>query len=147
MKEKGEIPITDPEMTRFFITLTDGVKLVIRALENMVGGEIFVPKIPSMNIMDLARTIAPQVKTKVIGIRPGEKLHETMISVDDARNTLEYEKFYVILPQKQNMVASQTETVNGGRRVPEGFQYSSNTNQIWLKESELLQMLDQPGDH
>ncbi|MCC6278776.1 MAG: UDP-N-acetylglucosamine 4,6-dehydratase (inverting) [Oligoflexia bacterium] len=142
MKEKGELPITDEEMTRFFITLSDGVKLVIRALNDMEGGEIFVPKIPSMKITDVAKAVAPNAKTRVIGIRPGEKLHETLISVDDARNTVEKEHYYVILPQKANQMKSSSEKVGDGRRVAEGFQYSSHTNTQWLNERDLLGLLD-----
>lgn len=142
VKEKGEIPITDENMTRFFITLTDGVKLVIQALESLQGGEIFVPKIPSMKITDLASAIAPGVPTKTIGIRPGEKLHEMMISTDDARNTIERENHYVIYPQKGNTKPSQEEILNGGKRVPDGFHYSSNTNDTWLTNDSLISMLN-----
>jgi len=140
MKEAGEIPITDESMTRFFITLEEGVKLVLKAIETMDGGEIFVPKIPSMNIMDVARAIAPGVKTKVIGVRPGEKLHEVMISTDDARNTTEYEGHYVISPQKRNMT-KEVSALSTGKRVPEGFQYSSDRNTHWLKPEQLLDLL------
>jgi UDP-N-acetylglucosamine 4,6-dehydratase len=136
VKAKGEIPITDESMTRFFITLTDGIKLVIRALESMEGGEIYVPKIPSMNIMDVAKAIAPGVKTRKIGIRPGEKLHEVMISSDDARNTREYADHFVVHPQTAKSIPST------GKSVPEGFQYSSDRNDQWLSERGLLEMLE-----
>lgn len=146
MKDKGEIPITHEEMTRFFITLEDGVKLVLKALDQMKGGEIFVPKIPSMGIMDVAEAIAPNVKTKIIGIRPGEKLHEILISVDDARNTLEYEDYYVIQPQRHNIKSDDDKAQNGGTPVPEGFHYSSNTNRQWLDKTALLRLLDFAGE-
>jgi len=95
-KKNGELPITDPRMTRFWITLEQGVDFVLQCLERMVGGELFVPKIPSMNIMDLAKAICPECKTKVVGIRPGEKLHEVMIPIDDVMHTVEFDKYYVI---------------------------------------------------
>ncbi len=144
MKHKGEIPITDEAMTRFFSTLRDGVKLVLRALENMEGGEIFVPKIPSMTIMQVANAIAPGVKTKVIGIRPGEKVHEIMISTDDARNTVEFEDYFVVYPQTSNMQKSDRPYAAKarGKAVPDGFQYSSDRNTHWMKEAELLQLLE-----
>jgi len=98
-KKSGVIPITDPRMTRFWITLEQGVNFVLSRLEKMVGGELFVPKIPSMNIMDLAKVIAPECKTEIVGIRPGEKLHELMITRDDARRTLEFRDHYIIQPE------------------------------------------------
>lgn len=97
-KEEGILPITDPRMTRFWITLEQGVDFVLNSLQEMVGGEIFVPKLPSMNIMDLAGVVAPECTTKIVGIRPGEKLHEVMISRDDSRRTLEFEDHYIIQP-------------------------------------------------
>ncbi|NLL52523.1 MAG: UDP-N-acetylglucosamine 4,6-dehydratase (inverting), partial [Peptococcaceae bacterium] len=98
-REKGKIPITDPRMTRFWITLEQGVNFVLKSFERMRGGELFVPKIPSMNIMDLAKAIAPECETEIIGIRPGEKIHEYMISEEDARNTIEYSDYFVIQPE------------------------------------------------
>ena len=95
---QGILPITDPRMTRFWITLGQGVEFVLKNLKRMVGGEIFVPKLPSMNIMDLAKAIAPDCETKIVGIRPGEKLHEIMIPSDEAVNTLEFRDYYVIKP-------------------------------------------------
>ena len=97
-KAEGVLPITDPRMTRFWITLEQGVDFVLKCLERMVGGELFVPKIPSMNMMDLAKAIAPECKTEIIGIRPGEKLHEVMMPKDDARKTIEYDDKYIIKP-------------------------------------------------
>ena len=99
-RSTGVLPITDPRMTRFWITLEQGVSFVLDCLKNMVGGEIYVPKIPSMNIMDLAKAIAPECDTEIVGIRPGEKLHEVMISVDDARNTIEFKDYYIIKPER-----------------------------------------------
>ncbi len=100
-KETGVIPITDPRMTRFWITLEQGVNFVLDCFKRMVGGELFVPKIPSMNIMDLARAIAPECKTKTIGIRPGEKLHEVMVPKDEARRTLEFKDYYLNLARNR----------------------------------------------
>jgi len=99
MRATGKVPITDERMTRFWITLDQGVEFVLRSLERMRGGEIFVPKIPSMRIMDLVKALAPECQTEIVGIRPGEKLHEVMVSVDDARQTLELDDHYVIQPQ------------------------------------------------
>jgi UDP-N-acetylglucosamine 4,6-dehydratase len=140
-KEKiglGVLPITDKRMTRFWITLEQGVRFVIKSFERMHGGEIFVPKIPSMNIMDLAKAIGPNCKIKIVGIRPGEKLHEVMISSEDARNTKEFEDFYVIEPvfhwwSSENHVR--------GKRVPEGFCYGSDSNKDWLTVAQLQNIL------
>jgi UDP-N-acetylglucosamine 4,6-dehydratase/5-epimerase len=137
-KKTGVIPITDPRMTRFWITLQQGVDFVIDSIERMVGGEIFVPKIPSMNIMDLAAVVAPECKTEVVGIRPGEKLHEVMVPEDDARNTVELEDRYVIMPAFNQWEA---EKYSGLPRCPEGFRYSSDTNTRWLTREELGDMV------
>lgn len=140
-KESGVLPITDPRMTRFWITLEQGVDFVLNSLEIMVGGELFIPKIPSMNIMDLAKAIAPECRTEIVGIRPGEKLHETMISKDDARNTIEFPGFYIIKPQFRFFVHRFD---NGtGKTVPDDFEYSSNTNTDWLKIDELRSLIGQ----
>jgi len=141
MKAKGEIPITDDQMTRFFITLQQGVQFVLNSLDRMKGGEIFIPKIPSMTILDVAKAIAPGVPVKIIGIRPGEKLHEIMISPDDSRNTVELEDCYVIKPQKNNMTKSSGDA-DGGKGVADGFHYSSNNNTKWLKPDDLLKLLN-----
>jgi len=125
-KKDGILPITDTRMTRFWITLEQGVAFVLGSLERMVGGELFVPKLPSMNIMDLAKVIAPECGIKVIGIRPGEKIHEVMIPRDDARRTLEYENYYIIQPDF-NFWGRRF--INGeGTQVPEDFEYNSCTN-------------------
>ena len=134
----GKITITDESMTRFWITLPQSVDLVIYALERMSGGEIFVPKIPSMNIVDLARAIAPECRLDVVGVRPGEKLHETMVPEDDARNTVEYDDCFVI----RSAAVSGYANGNGGRPCPEGFRYSSDNNPRWLSVDELQRLIE-----
>lgn len=138
-RENGVLPITDPRMTRFWITLEQGVNFVLSCLEKMVGGELFVPKLPSMNIMDLAAVIAPECKTEIVGIRPGEKIHEIMITKDDARKTLEYDKYYVIQPDFHFWKSRY----NGdeGKPVQEEFEYNSGTNQWILKADEMWEIL------
>jgi UDP-N-acetylglucosamine 4,6-dehydratase/5-epimerase len=133
-RKTGKITITDPRMTRFWITLDRGVKFVIRCIEEMHGGEIFVPKIPSMRMADLAETIAPGCEIEVIGIRPGEKLHEVLVSEDEARNTVEVEGMYVIQPSHPWW--SGENWVNA-RALPDGFRYASDTNSIWLTNDQL----------
>jgi UDP-N-acetylglucosamine 4,6-dehydratase len=134
------LPITDPRMTRFWITLDHGVDFVLKNFQRMHGGEIFVPKIPSVKIVDLAKAMAPELTQHVIGIRPGEKLHEMMIARDDSPNTLEYEDHYVITPSIRFVVQSEY-TRNGmgetGTRVPEGFKYTSDNNNWFLNVGEL----------
>ncbi|MXQ54257.1 UDP-N-acetylglucosamine 4,6-dehydratase (inverting) [Shimazuella alba] len=134
VKETGRIPITDEGMTRFWITLNQGVQFVIDNLARMKGGEIFIPKIPSMKVTDLATAIAPDCKMEIIGIRPGEKLHETMITEDDARHTLDYGSYYVIQPEFPWWDATG---VKRGTILPNGFSYVSNTNSQWLTVEEL----------
>jgi UDP-N-acetylglucosamine 4,6-dehydratase/5-epimerase len=139
-----EIFITDPRMTRFWITLSQGVALVLKSFERMQGGEIFVPKIPSMRIMDLAEAIAPGIPRKIIGIRPGEKLHEVMCPQDEYHLTLEFRDHYVICPATQfdNMHSFRTNALaETGQPVEEAFQYSSDKNHQWLQPAELLEML------
>jgi len=138
-KENGVLPITDPRMTRFWITLEQGVEFVLRCLEYMCGGELFVPKIPSMNIMDLAKAIAPECETKIVGIRPGEKIHELMITLDDARNTMEFDDFYVIEPNFKFW--TRRCSWDGGRRVPDDFQYHSGNNPWRLTVDEMREMI------
>jgi len=144
MRSGGVLPITDPRMTRFWITLQQGVDFVLNSLQRMCGGEVFVPKIPSMRIVDLARAIGPDCRMETVGIRPGEKLHETMISEDDARLTLEYADYYVILPNPQCMGFSRRADPEGGQPCPDGFRYSSDTNTQWLTPEELRRMIGLP---
>ena len=138
-KESGVLSITDPRMTRFWITLEQGVDFVLKCLEEMVGGEIFVPKIPSMNIMDLARAICPECKTEIVGIRPGEKLHEVMIPIDDARNTVEYDTHYIIKPAFRYFERRFCE--NDCKSVADDFEYNSGTNSWWLTPDELKRII------
>ena len=133
----NELPITDPRMTRFLITLEEGVDFVLSSLDRMHGGEVFVPKIASMKITDIAAVMAPGLATKVIGIRPGEKLHEMMISADDARNTVDLGDRYAIEPA---FVEYTRKPLEGGR-LPEEFSYASDTNDDWLDGAGLLAML------
>ncbi len=138
-KETGVLPITDPRMTRFWITLQQGAEFVLWCLEHMCGGELFVPKIPSMNIMDLAKAVAPECETEIVGIRPGEKIHELMIPRDAARKTLEFDSFYVIQPDF--MFWSRRSSWDGGRKVPDDFEYDSGTNPWRLTMSEMQQII------
>lgn len=133
----GSIPITDKRMTRFWITLDQGVHFVLWCLHNLQGGELFVPKIPSMNIMDLAEAIAPGVPCRFVGIRPGEKLHEVMVPDDDSRMTLEFPQHYVIKPAFMDQ--SRFDRL-GGKPVAEGFSYSSDKNTQWLSVDQLREM-------
>jgi len=139
-KREGVLPITDPRMTRFWITLEQGVDFVLENLERMVGGELFVPKIPSINIMDLARAVCPECRTEIVGIRPGEKLHEVMISKDDARNTVEYDDYFVIKPNFAFF--GRRYDKSGGKPFPDGHEYSSDKNDRWLTAEELKRMID-----
>jgi len=135
-----EIPITDPRMTRFWITVDKGVEFVLSSLQLMQGGEIFVPKIPSMTVADLANAIAPGLEHKIIGIRPGEKLHETMITPDDARHTIELEDRYVIQPDISFWRTGQGEFENSAP-VAQGFYYSSDNNAEWLDADGIRDLL------
>ena len=141
MKETGTIPITDSRMTRFWITLEQGVEFVIKCIDMCVGGELFVPKIPSMNIMDLAKAIAPDCEYETIGIRPGEKLHEVMITEDDSRHTLEFDEYYVVEPEF-DWWSNERHMNNGGKAVKEGFRYASNLNDKWLTIEELRSLVN-----
>jgi UDP-N-acetylglucosamine 4,6-dehydratase len=133
-RKQGKITITDARMTRFWITLDQGVRFVIRAVEQMHGGEIFVPKIPSMRLADLAGTVAGNCQIEYIGIRPGEKLHEVLVSEDEARNTLEADDMFIIQPSHPWW---KTDTWKGARPLPEGFRYASDTNPQWLSREQL----------
>lgn len=134
------LPITDPRMTRFWITLQNGVRFVLSSLAMMQGGEIFVPKIPSMRLVDLATALAPDVPQRVVGIRPGEKLHEVMIAADDARQTVELADRYVIEPAF-NFWTRNHDTAPDAKSVPDDFQYASNTNTHWLEPGDLARVL------
>lgn len=142
MKKKGLLPITDPRMTRFWLTLDQGVRFVLAALERMRGGEIFVPKIPSMNILDLAKAIAPDCPTKIVGVRPGEKLHEVLVPEDDARYTLEYKDYFAILPAFSFYSKDEYVKRNGGVLCPDRFRYSSDSNDRWLSVEDLREMVE-----
>lgn len=141
IKDSGELPITDPRMTRFMISLEQGVELVWHAFEDMIGGEIYVKKIPSMKVTDLARVVAPSATQKTIGIRPGEKIHEQMIGEEDAHFTFEYDEHFKILPQINNWHESEAR-IKDGRRVPEGFVYSSGNNTEWMGDAELMSWIE-----
>ena len=142
---KGVLPITDERMTRFWITLDDAVQLVLRAFDDMIGGEIFVPKIPSMRIMDMAAALAPDARIEHIGIRPGEKLHEEMISVHDARRTRDRGDYYVIQPDIDLRQTRQYDALGdaAGHPVADDFQYSSDRNDRWLDADALRALLNE----
>lgn len=136
--EGKSLPITDKRMTRFWITLPQAVKFVLDSFESMIGGELYVPRIPSIRIMDLAEAIAPGATTHEIGIRPGEKLHEEMIALDDARRTLRLDNRYVVMPHLAGWGYQPPET---GVAVPEEFCYQSNTNEQWMSVDDLRELL------
>jgi UDP-N-acetylglucosamine 4,6-dehydratase len=140
LRHTGKLPITHKEMTRFWITLPQAVDFVFDCLERMHGGELYVPKIPSMKIVDLAQVIAPDCELEFVGIRPGEKLHEAMISEDDGRNTLEFDDHFVVQPQF-HWWSDDYGSQSGGQAVPKGFRYSSDRNDRWLSGAELLEMI------
>ena len=141
IRDKGVLPITDERMTRFMISLEDGVDLVWHAFEDMVGGEIYVKKIPSMKMTDLARVVAPEARQEVIGIRPGEKLHEQMIGAEDSFHTYEYPEHFKILPVI-NGWSETAERIRDGKKVPEGFVYSSDNNAEWMTDSQLKEWME-----
>lgn len=143
--KEGVVPITDPRMTRFWITLDQGVDFVLASLARMEGGEVFVPKLPSMNIMDLARALTPSCRIEVVGIRPGEKLHEVMVPEDDARHTLEFPDRFEILPTTADWREALANS-KGGIPCPEGFIYSSERNSEWLTVEQLLDMVRPQAD-
>jgi FlaA1/EpsC-like NDP-sugar epimerase len=149
-RESGLLPITDPTMTRFNISLQEGVEMVLYALENAIGGEIFVPKIPSYKITDVATAIGPKCDHPVVGIRPGEKVHEEMITASDSLNTIEAEKYYVIVPTP--FQHRREETMTGylkhydAKPVAEGFCYSSGENDAWLNVEQLRELIREHVD-
>lgn len=140
--DQGALPITDPRMTRFMITLEQGVDLVWQAFEDMVGGEIYVKKIPSMKVTDIALAVAPEARHNIVGIRPGEKLHEQMIGVEDALHTYEYSDYFKILPAIHQW-SSDPERINGGVKVASDFTYASDTNPEWMSIEALRDWIGQ----
>jgi len=145
-KKNGYLPITHPEMTRFNITLDEGVNLVLLALEKAIGGEIFVPKIPSYRILDVAEAIAPGIEKRVVGIRPGEKIHEEMITEHDSYSTIDAGDYYIILPVlPEHELQTYLET-HKAVKVPKGFKYNSGTNSEWLSIEQIRQLIKQHVD-
>lgn len=146
-RSKGVIPVTDPTMTRFWITLPQAVQFVLMAFSKMRGGEVFVPKIPSMKMSDFITAIAPECRQEIVGIRPGEKLHETMVPIDEARNTMEYENHFVIEPvfewwsKRRSIIPG-----DAGKPVPAGFSYRSDNNTRWLTADELKALLQSTAE-
>lgn len=145
-RHEGVIPITDERMTRFNITLEKGINLVLYALQNMWGGEIFVPKIPSYRITDVAEAVAPGCRREIVGIRPGEKLHEEMITETDALNTIEFKDYFVILPSTPLWNVTEFIQTFGGKPCPFGFKYNSGTNTEWLSVEQLRSLIKQHVD-
>ena len=146
IKDKGILPITDKNMTRFMITLEQGVNLVWHAFKDMEGGETYVKKIPSMKITDIAAVIAPKAKYEIIGIRPGEKLHEQMIGVEDSYSTYEYSDYYKILPQINDW-SKDIKRIKNGIKVAKNFVYKSNTNTHWMTKPDLKKWIDSNHDY
>ncbi|MGH3761783.1 UDP-N-acetylglucosamine 4,6-dehydratase (inverting) [Actinophytocola sp.] len=143
LAERGEeLPVTDLRMTRFWITLPEAVAFVVSSFELMHGGELYVPRIPSMRLVDLARVIAPNSPMKEVGVRPGEKLHEEMIASDDARRTLLLDNRYVVMP---HIAGWGYEPPEGGRPVPDGWAYRSDTNDLWLTDDDLRALVEKYG--
>ena len=141
IKDKSSLPITDKNMTRFMISLDQGVKLVWHALKDMMGGEIYVKKIPSMKIIDVAKTISPKAKLKFTGVRPGEKIHEEMISSSDSFSTFEYPDYYKILPQINEWWRDK-KRIKNGKKVPKGFTYNSLENKNWMTKKQLQKWME-----
>lgn len=141
LKDSGVLPITHPDMTRFMISLEDGVKLVWHAFDDMQGGEIYVKKIPSMKITDIANAVISSAKQQVIGIRPGEKMHEQMIGIEDAPHTFAYQDYYKILPSINNW-ASDLKRIGNGKKVPNDFSYTSDNNTEWMSTADLQKWIE-----
>jgi FlaA1/EpsC-like NDP-sugar epimerase len=141
IKDKGVLPITDARMTRFMISLEEAVKLVWHTFDDMVGGEIYVKKIPSMKVTDLARVVAPQAEQQIVGIRPGEKLHEQMISAEDAVYTYEYPEHFKILPNINNW-ATDADRIKDGTKVADNFVYASDNNPEWMSDADLQDWIE-----
>ncbi len=140
-RRNGSVTITDPRMTRFWLTLDQGVRVVVRAIEGMYGGEVFIPKIPSMSIIHLAQALAPDCRIREVGIRPGEKIHEVLLSEDEARQALELDDMFVIRP---NFPWWQNSHWPAGRELPEGYSYSSDNNREWLSVEDLCRLTGEP---
>ena len=140
-RKEGVIPITDPNMTRFNISLKEGVEMVLYALETAWGGELFVPKIPSYRIMDVAKAIAPECEHKIVGIRPGEKIHEEMITTSDSFSTFDLGRYYAILPQTSVWKLEDFITHFNAKKVPDGFSYNSGSNSEWLSVEDLRDLI------
>jgi UDP-N-acetylglucosamine 4,6-dehydratase len=138
-KSTGKLTITDERMTRFWLTLEQGVRFVIHCIEKMHGGEVFVPKIPSMKIIDLARAIAPGTSLDIVGIRPGEKLHEVLISEDESRSTVEMEDMYVVQPSVNAWFGHDWQAE--GKTLPTGFRFGSDNNPRWLGIEQIREMV------
>jgi len=145
-RKEGVIPITDPNMTRFNISLTEGVEMVLHALDTAWGGELFVPKIPSYRITDVAAAIGPECRVEIVGIRPGEKVHEEMITSSDSFSTYDLGKYYVILPLSGNWNINDYVKHFKAAKVPEGFNYNSGTNTEWLSVEELRTLIKEHVD-
>jgi len=145
LREKGTLPITDERMTRFMISLEQGVELVWNAFEDMEGGETYVKKIPSMKVTEIAKAVAPEAKHEIIGIRPGEKLHEQMIGPEDSFYTYEYDEYFKILPAIHNW-SNCNNRIKKGRKVAEGFSYTSDNNTDWMCPAELKKWIGQNVD-
>ena len=137
-KKEGVLTITDDRMTRYWLSIEQGVRFVINSIEKMLGGEIFVPKIPSMKITDLGAAIAPKAKSKIIGIRPGEKIHEILLTEDEARHSKEFDSFFVIEPEHPFW---DEKHLKGGKTLPLGFSYSSDNNKEWLNKKEIMKFI------
>lgn len=141
LRDTGTLPITDARMTRFMITLEQGVELVWHAFEDMEGGEIYVKRIPSMKVTDIASTVAPTADQKIVGIRPGEKLHEQMIGVEDADFTYEFEDYYKILPSIHNWHTTASR-IKEGKKVAPDFAYTSENNAEWMTQDDLSNWIE-----
>ncbi len=138
-RESGKITITDERMTRFWISLDQGVRFVIRCLDQMKGGEVFVPKIPSMKVVDLAKAVAPEAKINIIGIRPGEKLHEVLISEDEARTVVELDDMFIVQPAEALWFGREWEKI--GKSIKDDFRYISNKNDDWLSVEDIREII------
>jgi FlaA1/EpsC-like NDP-sugar epimerase len=141
-KDTGSLPITDPNMTRFNITLREGVQMVMFALENSWGGELYVPKIPSYKIIDVASAIGPNCKQEIVGVRPGEKIHEEMITASDSYSTYDLGDYYVILPLEAKWNLSDFLTEFNAKKVKQGFSYNSKENTTFLSVQELRELIE-----